>query len=83
MGFAIGVEFENVMLAESALRIYCIAFVQNKSYPFSLVCLFCRKASGKRRTSMEKEMLALAKFKEGDVKFSKFMEWMQSDEGMA
>ena len=32
---------------------------------------------------MEKEMLALAKFKEGDDKFSKFMGWMQSDEGMA
>ena len=32
---------------------------------------------------MEKEMLALAKFKEGDDKFSKFMEWMQSNEGMA
>ena len=32
---------------------------------------------------MEKEMLALAKFKEGDDKFSKFMEWMQSDEKMA
>ena len=28
-------------------------------------------------------MLALAKFKEGDDKFSKFMEWMQSNEGMA
>ena len=32
---------------------------------------------------MEKEMLALVKFKEGDDKFPKFMEWMQSDEGMA
>jgi hypothetical protein len=32
---------------------------------------------------MEKEMLALVKFKEGDDKFSKFMGWMQSDEGMA
>ena len=32
---------------------------------------------------MEKEMLALAKFKEGDDKFPKFMEWMQSDEGLA
>ena len=28
-------------------------------------------------------MLALAKFKEGDDKFSIFMEWMQSDEGLA
>ena len=33
--------------------------------------------------SMEKEMLALVKFKEGDDKFPKFMGWMQSDEGMA
>ena len=32
---------------------------------------------------MEKEMLALAKFKEGDDKFPRFMEWMQSDEGLA
>ena len=32
---------------------------------------------------MEKEMLALAKFKEGYDKFPKFMEWMQSDEGLA
>jgi len=32
---------------------------------------------------MEKEMLALVKFKEGDDKFPKFMEWMQSDEAMA
>ena len=32
---------------------------------------------------MEKEMLALVKLKEGDDKFSKFMGWMQSDEGMA
>ena len=31
---------------------------------------------------MEKEMLALVKLKEGDDKFSKFMGWMQSDEGM-
>ena len=29
---------------------------------------------------MEKEMLVLGKFKEG--KLEKFMEWMQSDEGM-
>ena len=28
-------------------------------------------------------MLALVKFKDGDDKFSKFMGWMQSDEGMA
>ena len=32
---------------------------------------------------MEKEMLALVKFKEGDDKFPKFMGWMQSDEGLA
>ena len=32
---------------------------------------------------MEKEMLALVKLKEGDDKFSKFMGWMQSDEGLA
>ena len=31
---------------------------------------------------MEKEMLALAKFKSGDGMFDKFMGWMQSDEGM-
>ena len=31
---------------------------------------------------MEKEMLAIAKFKSGEGKFEKFMEWMQSDEGM-
>jgi len=31
---------------------------------------------------MEKEMLALAKFKSGDGIFEKFMGWMQSDEGM-
>ena len=31
---------------------------------------------------MEKEMLALAKFKSGDGTFEKFMGWMQSDEGM-
>ena len=31
---------------------------------------------------MEKEMLALAKFKSGDGMFEKFMGWMQSDEGM-
>ena len=30
---------------------------------------------------MEKEMLALAKFKSGDGMFEKFMGWMQSDEG--
>ena len=30
---------------------------------------------------MEKEMLALAKFKSGDGIFEKFMGWMQSDEG--
>ena len=32
---------------------------------------------------MEKEMLALMKLREGDDVFSKFMGWMQSDEGMA
>ena len=32
---------------------------------------------------MEKEMLAIAKFKSGEGKFEKFMGWMQSDEGMA
>ena len=32
---------------------------------------------------MEKEMLSLVKLKEGDDKFTKFMGWMQSDEGMA
>ena len=31
---------------------------------------------------MEKEMLALVKFKSGDGIFEKFMGWMQSDEGM-
>ena len=31
---------------------------------------------------MQKEMLALAKFKSGDGMFEKFMGWMQSDEGM-
>ena len=31
---------------------------------------------------MEKEMLALVKLKEGDDKFTKFMGWMQSNEGM-
>ena len=31
---------------------------------------------------MEKEMLAIAKFKTGEGKFEKFMGWMQSDEGM-
>ncbi len=31
---------------------------------------------------MEKEMLAIAKFKSGDGIFEKFMGWMQSDEGM-
>ena len=31
---------------------------------------------------MEKEMLAIAKFKSGEGKFEKFMGWMQSDEGM-
>ena len=33
MGFAIGIEFENVILAESVLGISCTAFVQNKAYP--------------------------------------------------
>lgn len=32
---------------------------------------------------MEKEMLALVKLKNGEDKFTKFMGWMQSDEGMA
>ena len=32
---------------------------------------------------MEKDMLDSVKLKEGDDKFSKFMGWMQSDEGMA
>jgi hypothetical protein len=32
---------------------------------------------------MENEMLALVKLKESDDKFPKFMEWMQSDEGLA
>ena len=32
---------------------------------------------------MEKEMLALAKFKSEDGVFEKFMGWMQSDEGMS
>ena len=31
---------------------------------------------------MEKEMLAIAKFKSGEGKFEKFMGFMQSDEGM-
>ena len=31
---------------------------------------------------MEKEMLVVAKFKEGEGKFEKFMGFMQSDEGM-
>ena len=31
---------------------------------------------------MEKEMLAMAKFKSGEGKFEKFMGFMQSDEGM-
>ena len=31
---------------------------------------------------MEKEMLAIAKFKSGEGKLEKFMGWMQSDEGM-
>ena len=30
---------------------------------------------------MEKEMLAMAKFKSGDGIFEKYMGWMQSDEG--
>ena len=32
---------------------------------------------------MEKEMIALLKFKSGDGNFEKFMGWMQSDEGMS
>jgi len=32
---------------------------------------------------MEKEMLALLKFKSEDGMFEKFMGWMQSDEGMS
>ena len=31
---------------------------------------------------MEKETLAILKFKSGEGKFEKFMGWMQSDEGM-
>jgi hypothetical protein len=31
---------------------------------------------------MQKEMLAIAKFKSGEGKFEKFMGWMQSDEGL-
>ena len=31
---------------------------------------------------MEKETLAIVKFKSGEGKFEKFMGWMQSDEGM-
>ena len=32
---------------------------------------------------MEKETLAILKFKSGEGKFEKFMGWMQSDEGTA
>ena len=32
---------------------------------------------------IEKEMLALVKLKDGEEKFSKFMAFMQSEEGMA
>ena len=32
---------------------------------------------------MEKEMLAIARFKNGEGVFEKFMGWMQSDEGMS
>tara|TARA_B100000029_G_scaffold372897_1_gene367070 strand:- start:792 stop:1088 length:297 start_codon:yes stop_codon:yes gene_type:complete len=32
---------------------------------------------------MEKEMLAIARFKSGEGIFEKFMGWMQSDEGMS
>ena len=32
---------------------------------------------------MEKEMLVVAKFKEGEGKFEKFMGFMQSPEGLA
>ena len=32
---------------------------------------------------MEKQMLALVKLKDGEEKFSKFMAFMQSEEGMA
>ena len=32
---------------------------------------------------MGKEMLALVKFKDGDDRLSKFMRWMQLDEGLA
>ena len=38
--------------------------------------------SGKERV-MEKEMLAIARFKSGEGIFEKFMGWMQSDEGMS
>ena len=31
---------------------------------------------------MEKEMLAMARFKQGEGIFEKFMGWMQSEEGM-
>ena len=31
---------------------------------------------------MEKDMLAMVKFKSGDGVFEKFMGWRQSDEGM-
>jgi hypothetical protein len=36
----------------------------------------------KKELVMEKEMLALAKLKEGEDKLTKFMEWMQSEEAM-
>lgn len=32
---------------------------------------------------MDKEMLAIARFKSGEGVFEKFMGWMQSDEGMS
>ena len=32
---------------------------------------------------MEKEMLAIARFKSGEGMFERFMGWMQSDEGMS
>ena len=37
----------------------------------------------KKDIDVEKEMLALVRFKSGEGKFEKFMRWMQSDEGIA
>ena len=41
-----------------------------------------QNAPQRKDIDMEKEMLAIAKFKSGEGKFEKFMGWMQSDEGM-